>query len=52
MVKRLVLGAAFAAAAAVAAPASADPVSIDTCYATVQMPCGICTEKFGCIALR
>jgi len=55
--KRIVLGlAALAAAAATAAPAVAEPVWIDTCYATVQMPCGLCYDVkpagASCVALR
>ncbi len=41
--KRLRLGAALAVAA-VAAPASADPVEIQPCYATVVYPCGVCVD--------
>lgn len=55
--KRIVLGvAALAAAAVTAAPATANPVWIDTCYATVQMPCGVCYDVkpvgTDCLALR
>lgn len=53
---RLALGvAALAAGAATVAPASAN-VWVPTCYATVQMPCGICYDVkpvgTDCLALR
>ena len=53
--KRIVLGlAALAAAAATAAPASANPVWIETCYATIQVPCEVCYDAVatGCIPIR
>ena len=41
--KRVVLGLAVAAVAALqAAPASANPVEVQRCYATVIYPCGVC----------
>lgn len=49
--KRIVFGLALAAAAATAAPASADPVEVQRCYATVIYPCGVCVtvdEKTTC----
>ncbi len=56
MTKRLSLAvAALAAGAALAAPAAAaNPVWVETCYATVQVPCAVCYRANGvtnCIPL-
>jgi len=45
--KRVVFGLALAAAAALAAPASADPVVVEECYRTIHMPCGVCVTVGG-----
>ncbi len=43
--KRVLVGLAVAGAAAfTAAPATADPVYVQRCYATFFYPCGVCVE--------
>lgn len=43
--KRVLVGLAVAGAAAfTAAPAAADPVEVQRCYATVFYPCGVCVD--------
>lgn len=43
--KRVLAGLVVAGAAAfTAAPATADPVEIERCYATMIYPCGVCVD--------